>query len=71
MEDNTATEFIMTPEQHTKLTKKLTTKIAKMLKESKSDKLTLAEKIEIRKEMRVLEDQLFEHKLNYFSLVTE
>lgn len=67
----TLQDIIMNAEQHSKLTKKLTNKISKILKESKSDLLTLQQKIDKRKEVRSLEDQLFEHKLNYFTLVNE
>lgn len=59
----------MTPEQHAKETTRLKGAITRARNNVKALP-TLAEKIEAKNKVRALEDQLHDHKLNYFELVS-
>ncbi|CRN70935.1 hypothetical protein PAERUG_P40_Scotland_4_VIM_2_09_12_04232 [Pseudomonas aeruginosa] len=59
----------MTPEQHAKETTRLKSAITRARNAVKALP-TLAEKIEAKNKVRELEDQLHDHKLNYFELVS-
>lgn len=60
----------MTPEQHAKIATQLKTKITKA-KTAVRDAGTLAEKIELKKKVAALEEQLRQHKLDFFELTTD
>lgn len=55
--------------EHTKITKQLDRKIKRLVKRSKDDSLTLAEKLALKAQAKPLADQLHQHKLNFFSFV--
>jgi hypothetical protein len=55
--------------EHSKITKQLERKIKQLVKRSKDDSLTLAEKLALKAQSKPLADQLFKHKLNFFAFV--
>lgn len=57
----------MTPDQHSKELRKMERARSKKLAEKK-EPITLAAKLEVCKEIKVLDEQIHQHKLHYFDL---